>query len=481
MPSTGISDRQSWNHVFFTLAAFAAALFLIFASFHTFRQFSFAREHSLISLSLYGFSCFLPILCGWIGLRRLGIILFSVLSSVGVVLFALVTHHHEFILYVACYSGLIFLTHWVDKQKSDEVVIREIEIEKYSVEKNDLEIAFKEKGKNISVCFEKYSAYYNLRRLADEFSTSLELSRLGDLIVSRTLEFIQKGNLCLLFLAAFDKDEISLVASKSTDLKLKVKKKLGDLFDFWVLRNRQHLLISDTQKDFRFDLKKTAASEEVRSAILSPLLHEGKVVGTLRINSDHPDTFTTDHLRLLDAISTLASSALSNAMLYQKTEELAIRDSLTHLYVQRYFLERLKEEHKRALLTHEPLSFLMCDLDHFKEINDQYGHAIGDLVLVRAVEGLQKFCEQGIIARYGGEEFTVLLPHVTKSEAYQMAEKVRSFLDAQVIDMRREKIRVTISIGVANLPDDTLDPEELVRQADERLYQAKRSGRNRVC
>ncbi len=481
MPPSDISNRQNWNRPFFAGVALLSAVVITAASLHSFRQISLTPSSALFDLACYASACFVPILFGWIGFKRTGAAIFFTFATGGVVLYSLVTKESTFALFPVSYAGLFFLVYWVSKKRSDETVIREIEIEKHNVEKNDLEMAFKEKGKSISVCFEKYSAYYNLRRLADEFSSTLELSRLGDIIVSRTLEFIQKGDWCLLFLASPEKDEISLIASKSTHSKPKTKKKLGDLFDHWVLRNRQHLLITDTQKDFRFDLKKTAVLEDVRSAILSPLMHEGKVAGTLRIDAMEPETFTTDHLRFLDAISTLASSALSNAMLYQRTEELAIRDSLTNLYVQRYFLERLKEEHKRALLMHEPLSLLIGDLDHFKKINDEHGHAVGDLVLRRVADVLKKFGEQGIVARYGGGEFTILLPHMTKAEAYQFAEKIRARVASERIEVRRKHIQETISIGVASVPDDTLDGEELIKQADARLYEAKRAGRNRVC
>lgn len=386
-------------------------------------------------------------------------------------------------MFLVGYGGLATLIYRSEKRKNDEIVLSEVDIEKKVVEKNDLELSYKKKGESISIFFEKYSAYYNLRRLADEFSSTLDISKLADLIVTRTLEFIQKGDWCLLSLAQQEKekDELGLIASKSTGSAKKSTRKLGDFLDFWVLRNRQHLLVSDTEKDFRFDLRREPSLSEIRSAILSPLAHEGKIVGTLRVDSVHPETFNTDQLRLLDAISTLASSALSNATLYQKTVELAIRDSLTRLYVQRYFLERLREEHKRALLTHEPLSLLMCDLDHFKKINDCYGHSTGDLVLIRFAELMSGAFAHGILARYGGEEFTVLLPGVVKREALLAADKLREQLMAEQIDVRRETIRVTVSIGVANIPHDTLDPEELIRIADERLYQAKKFGRNQVC
>ena len=481
MPSDDVVIPQNWQKQFlFVIALFLIALFAVLSIF-ALRKFYAWPVDTLVNLALYCFFGFIPIHLGWLSFRKIGALIFLVLAAGLATLQFAATGEPELILFPICYVIFFFLLSWAEKKRTDEIVIREVEIEKQLAEKNDLELTFVEKGKNISVCFEKYSAYYNLRRLADEFSTTFELAELGNLIVSRTLEFVQRGDWCLLFLGAIEQDGISLIASKHARSTQKAKKKLGDVFDFWVLRNRQHLFVSDTQKDFRFDLKKTALLEDLRSAILAPITHENKVIGTLRINSELPGTFTTDHLRFLDAIATLASSALSNAVLYQKTEELAIRDSLTHLYVQRYFMERLREEHKRALITHGKLAMLMCDLDYFKRINDQFGHTVGDLVLSRVADVLRELCENGIVARYGGEEFTVLLPQTSKKEAIHIAEKICERLGKEKIEVRRQNIQVTVSIGAAAIPEDTLDAEELVRKADERMYQAKTAGRNQVC
>jgi two-component system, cell cycle response regulator len=300
--------------------------------------------------------------------------------------------------------------------------------------------------------------------------------------VAKAVELISKGHNCLLYLAEGQTANLSLIASKSMDEELKIKAKSGDLFDFWVLRNRQSLIVSDTQRDFRFDLQRTQTADHIRSVIASPLVHEGKTIGTLRLNTSQPNAFSTDDLRLLDAIAALASAALSNSILYQRTEELAIRDSLTGLFVYRYFLERFTEEHKRSLLTQAPLTLLMCDLDYFKQTNDRYGHGVGDYVLVKTAALLsEKAGEGAIVARYGGEEFSILLPKMNAQEGRVVAESIREAVAGAKLLVRRETIPMTISIGIASVPADTLDSEELIRMADKKLYEAKQKGRNRVC
>jgi len=427
------------------------------------------------------FLFFLPTILSWFGFRLLCVLLFVPLSWLFTILIAWATRSTDYLMFVPAQAILCLLLLYLDQKKEADMMVYDVETEKSINEKNDLELTFREEGTSISVYFEKYASYYNLRNLASDFSATLFLKDLSQMIVAKTMGLVSRSNWCLLFLADPITGSLSLVASKTLDEDSKRKQKTGDLFDQWVLRNRQSLIVSDTQKDFRFDLAKIPPADDVRSVLVSPLIHERKVVGTLKCNSSKPGVFTTDDLRLLDAISTLASSAISNCILFQKTEELAIRDSLTGLFVYRYFRQRLTEEHGRSLLTHAPLTLLMCDLDHFKACNDRYGHGIGDYILKQISDTITGKITDGIVARYGGEEFAILLPKQSAQEGLVVAEQLRRAVAELDVSVRREKIPVTLSIGVAAIPEDTLDAEELIRIADQRLYQAKKLGRNRVC
>ena len=432
-------------------------------------------------LSFVLFLFFLPTILSWYGFRVLCIFLFVPSCSLFAILISWATHSTAYLSFIPAQIILCLLLLYLDQKKEAEAIVYDVETEKSINEKNDLELAFKEEGASISVYFEKYTSYYNLRNLASDFSTTLLLKDLTHLIVTKTRGLMSHSDWSLLFLADPITGSLSLVASKGPEEDSKSKQKNGDLFDLWVIRNRQSLIVTDTQKDFRFDLAKIPPADNVRSVLVSPLIHERKVVGTLKCISPMPGVFNTDDLRLLDAISTLASSAVSNCILFQKTEELAIRDSLTGLFVYRYFMERLSEEHGRSLLTHAPLTLLMCDLDHFKACNDKYGHGVGDYILKEIAETITKKITDGIVARYGGEEFAILLPKQTVAEGLVLAEQLRMAIAELKISVRREVIPITISIGVAAIPTDTLDAEELIRIADRRLYQAKRLGRNQVC
>lgn len=424
---------------------------------------------------------FLPTILSWFGFKLLCVLLFVPLSWLFTILIAWANHSTDYLVFIPAQAILCLLLFYLDQKKEAEMMVYDVEVEKSINEKNDLELAFKEEGTSISVYFEKYASYYNLRNLASDFSTTLSLKELTQMIVTKTMGLVSRSNWCLLFLADPVTGNLSLVASKSFEEDGKRKQKSGDLFDQWVVRNRQSLIVSDTQKDFRFDLAKVPPTDDVRSVLASPLIHERKIVGTLKCNSSKPNAFSTDDLRLLDAVSTLASSAISNCILFQKTEELAIRDSLTGLFVYRYFMDRLLEEHGRSLLTQAPLTLLMCDLDHFKACNDRYGHGVGDYILKQIAETITAQIPDGIVARYGGEEFAILLPKQSSQEGLALAEQLRAVIAELKISVRREMIPITLSIGVAAIPSDALAAEELIRIADRRLYHAKKLGRNQVC
>ena len=167
-----------------------------------------------------------------------------------------------------------------------------------------------------------------------------------------------------------------------------------------------------------------------------------------------------------------------------KNEELArlsTTDPVTGLRTRRYLQEVLAIEFLRSRRYGSELSVMMADLDHFKECNDRFGHGAGDLMLLQVAQILKEQFDHGIVARYGGEEFAVLLPETSKQEALDQADRVREVIAKTPFVIRRERLKMTVSIGIANLPDDTLDIETLVKQADGALYEAKRGGRNRVC
>jgi diguanylate cyclase (GGDEF)-like protein len=168
-------------------------------------------------------------------------------------------------------------------------------------------------------------------------------------------------------------------------------------------------------------------------------------------------------------------------------QELARHDELTHLYNRRAMEDILANEAARAVRYGRPLSVLMLDFDHFKEINDRHGHRAGDFVLREAaLVILRELRSNDNATRYGGEEFCLILPETAGEEALVLAERVRRALEARVFRVVRKDavpvdLRITASIGVASLDGPVDSAEALVREADRALYDAKAAGRNRVA
>lgn len=194
-----------------------------------------------------------------------------------------------------------------------------------------------------------------------------------------------------------------------------------------------------------------------------------------------------EKVRLLQRNKTLMVSLKKHAgaleRLNSNLADLAIHDGLTGLHNHRYFSESLDQELARSSRYERPFSLVFMDVDHFKEFNDTHGHMAGDQVLKRLSRIFNDKRASTIVARYGGEEFVALLPDATTDQASEYAELVRSRVEAATFQDGRghELCKVTISMGVATFPEHGTDSKSLMEHADRALYQAKESGRNRVC
>lgn len=169
-------------------------------------------------------------------------------------------------------------------------------------------------------------------------------------------------------------------------------------------------------------------------------------------------------------------------MYHEEIYRLTTTDGLTQIYNKRYFLETLEREVSRCHRYGRSLCLVMMDIDHFKRINDGFGHLAGDHVLKQVASSVrQKIRREDIFARYGGEEFALILPEIEMGGALSTAEKLRKLIEKQRFSFEDQVIPVTLSAGVAAVGEQDTDPEELIRAADAKLYEAKAGGRNRVC
>ncbi len=185
--------------------------------------------------------------------------------------------------------------------------------------------------------------------------------------------------------------------------------------------------------------------------------------------------------RLIEMEGLVADVTEKRRML-RELENLARRDGLTGLWNRRYFFELGQREILRAARERSPLALVFFDADHFKRINDTYGHEVGDKVLTDIAQlGLRQLREVDIFGRMGGEEFAVLLPETPYAGALLVAERLRGCFASHALQLPQGPVRFTASFGVAMLCRETPCVESLLRRADDALYEAKRCGRNRVC
>ena len=214
--------------------------------------------------------------------------------------------------------------------------------------------------------------------------------------------------------------------------------------------------------------------------ILAPILHHGLVLGWVVLASSTP--FAEQVPRLLPLLMQGLGLALNNALMHADLQRVAALDPLTNIYNRRFGMKRLDEELSRAGRNHSPLALIMLDLDHFKRINDTFGHLSGDKVLVRTANVTREMLREGdILLRYGGEEFVVVLPGASVQDARDVAERIRFAISHTSIDVGDHALTVTASIGVTAMSGDKpVSPEELIAQADARMYAAKAAGRDRV-
>ena len=228
----------------------------------------------------------------------------------------------------------------------------------------------------------------------------------------------------------------------------------------------------------------------LQSIAILPLVRQGRVIGSLNLGScDSRRYLSGSGTELLERLAAIVAICIENTLNLERLKRTGLTDSLTAVNNRRFFDQRITEEIERSRRNAQPLSCLFVDIDHFKQINDQYGHQTGD----RMLQGVAKLLDlqmrrSDVLARYGGEEFAVLLYNTPLDAAEEIAERVRQTVAEQTLENNgRAPVRVTVSIGVATAhPAHSVlnieqQAESLVAQADEALLQAKRSGRNRVC
>jgi len=235
--------------------------------------------------------------------------------------------------------------------------------------------------------------------------------------------------------------------------------------------------------DRRGDPLAAARRVGLQRAIAVPMCLAGEIVGVLVIHMSAPRTLERSEIRVLQTLANQAVIAIENAAAYEQTKQLATTDAMTGVANHRELETYLERELQRARKTKEPLALIMCDVDHFKQINDTVGHPAGDAVLRHLTRQIlvPAVRPKDLVARYGGDEFVLVLRGADSRAALAVAERVRRTVAGQAVLLDGKAVsNLSLSLGIAVFPRDGDSREALVQAADQALYVAKRTGRNRV-
>jgi len=248
----------------------------------------------------------------------------------------------------------------------------------------------------------------------------------------------------------------------------------------WVMHRNQEFVTPDLARDVR------VTNPHAGAAVAFPLSCRGRRVGALvaldRQPSGREPRLSASLLRAVRILLEPATVAIDNALLLKRADTLSVTDDLTHLYNSRYLNLVLRRETKRTSRSGRPLSLLFIDLDGFKAVNDTHGHLFGSRALVEAAAVIRRCArETDVVSRFGGDEFALVLPDTGGEGAFAVGERIREriaahrFLAGDGLD-----IHLTVSVGVATLPDVAASAEELVQAADKAMYLVKDSGKNGI-
>ncbi len=322
---------------------------------------------------------------------------------------------------------------------------------------------------------EKYAQSYTLQLIQEEISRELDTGQLlvkaADIIIG-----VFGCKRCTIYMV--DEEHSCLLARANSGFAVKNKLQSISLEATSIIARSCVNRKVYTESDADSEEKALFYQENVRSVLTLPLMGRSDCLGTMVIEHEQVNGISKELIDFARLIAQELSLSAENAYLYEKMRHMAIHDALTGVYNRMYLMDYMAQVFGKRPTT---VSVLLMDLDHFKQINDKYGHLTGDLVLKTFTVIVKKLLPEGILARYGGEEFVIVLPEYSQDKAFELAEVIRQEIGSypfKTVDGLT--ITVTMSAGLANYPLVSDHYEGLLQLADEALYAAKKSGRNRV-
>jgi len=323
---------------------------------------------------------------------------------------------------------------------------------------------------------------FALHEIAQTIGSSLNMNDTVTLI-SNKLRAIVPFDSCIIFIVDDHSGKAIAIHAGGDHAELFYRRQMnvGEGITGWVIANGRSMCNSSPELDL------IGVSEEIarnyRGVLVSPLIREDGAFGAIALYSKSRSSYTTEHVRLLESVAQHAASALNNAITFEKTKESALTDALTDLPNARGFymvLEQRLAECQR--MNRESLSVISMDIDDFRTINDQWGHAIGDRLLSSVGRVIRKELRQmDILSRYAGDEFVAIMPMASTQMSTLVAERIRKAVAAHEFQVRDGKmVRVTVSTGISCFPADGETTEELLTAAARHMQQEKNARKNLV-
>lgn len=317
------------------------------------------------------------------------------------------------------------------------------------------------------------------------FST-LDLQKILQTIMEKISDLLQPDTWSLLMLDEDTQELYFEIAIGAGAEKLRdVRLKLGEGVAGWVAQHGEPLLVENARSDPRLMPKVEELTQaDTRSIVCVPIMAHGHVLGVIElVNTLGKPSFGNEDIPILKSLADYAAIALENARYVQRIHELTITDDCTALYNARHLNFVLDTEIYRSNRYGYEFSVIFIDLDHFKQVNDAYGHLVGSKLLWMigdSIKGHLRMIDYAF--RYGGDEFVVLLPQTSKENALMVVRRIRELLVNRVfLTEEKMNIRVTASFGVASFPVDGRTRKELLRKADEAMYVVKNTSRNNIA
>lgn len=354
----------------------------------------------------------------------------------------------------------------------------------------------------IRTALERWQKVRHLRTEADNLQTIVELTYLISstldpqeilyLIVKKISEIVPVTR-CSIVRVDRDKNYAYVVATYEDPNLHSIKLDLRNYPEIQrALTSKKLVFIGDVSKHpIMKKVRDIIYPLGIRSVIVIPIVFHEEVIGTLFLRTSRTGYAFSEHeIKLCNAVANASANSLYNAFLFEKMEgektkfeKLAVTDYMTGIYNIRHFYQRLSDEFSRSQRYNFELSCLMLDIDLFKNVNDKYGHKVGDSVLKEFARLLKRHARKSdVLARYGGEEFIMLLPQTSEGGAVAKAEAMRIYIEKYKFRGLKGAKGLTVSIGVASYPTHRMkNKEDLINFADNALYMAKSGGRNKVA